>query len=131
MRASDVEECRAFGLTPKQGLRQSLMASSIAYTAKVDGVPAAMLGVESVSLVEGLGRPWMLGTEEVYRQGKALLELGPWIIGRMLDSSPELANVVSQTNGRAIRVLRRWGFEVGEEVQMIGGVPFLDFRMSR
>lgn len=131
MRPDDVIECRAFGHSPKQALRSALMSSIIAYTAKVDGRPEAMLGLAPVSLIEGKGTPWMLGTEEVYRHGRALLKLGPRIIASFLDSTPRAGNLVSKRNVRAIRVLRAWGFHVEDEVRMIGGVPFIDFWMER
>lgn len=131
MRPDDVVECRAFGRSPKQALRGALIASIIAYTVKLDGRPIAMLGLTPVSLIEGTGTPWMLGTEDVYRQGRALMRLGPKVIRSFLDSTPRMSNLVSRRNVRAIRVLRAWGFHIEDEVQMIGGVPFLAFRMER
>ncbi len=85
------------------------------------------MGVEVLSAVEGLASPWMLATDAAYQHGRALIQLGPSIITIMADSMHRLRNVVAQDNARAIRMLRRWGFDVGDEVQMIGGVPFLTF----
>lgn len=130
MRPEDVLECRALGYTPKQGLRIGLRGSTLALTAKVDGKAEAMLGLSPTSLIEGVGRPWMLGSDAVYRHGRELLAHGPGIIATMRDSSPRLSNLVSSDNARAIRLLKRWGFAVGDEVQMIGGVPFLTFEMG-
>lgn len=130
MRVADVIESRALGYTPKQALRTGLRGSLIALTAKVDGRPEAMMGLTPISLIDGAGRPWMLGTDVIYRHGRELLTFGPGIIAAMRDSSRFLHNVVSADNGRAIRLLKRWGFAVGDEVTMIGGVPFLTFEMS-
>jgi hypothetical protein len=131
MREMDRIECEAFGRTPKQALRSGLSASDWTITALVDGKPAAMFGVATVSAIEGLGRPWMLGTDEVYRHGKALLTLGPSLVRQVRDSFPEVRNLVSAGNTRAIRLLGRWGFTLEDDIQMIGGVPFREFWMVR
>ena len=130
MREADVVESRALGYTPKQALRIGLQGSLLALTARVDGKAEAMMGLAPVSLIEGVGRPWMLESDLIYRHGRDLIAFGPSIISAMRDSSPVLRNVVSRDNGRAIRLLKRWGFAVGDEVEMIGGVPFLTFEMA-
>lgn len=131
MRSEDVAECSAFGRTPKSALRHGLQGSSIALTAKLDGRPEAMMGIVPVSLIEGEGQVWMLSTEAVYSNGRALLTMGPRLLDILLDSTRRAANVVSLDNHRAIRLLSRWGFTIGDEARMIGGVPFLDFWMER
>jgi hypothetical protein len=73
----------------------------------------------------------MLGTDAIYRNPRALIRVGPRFLSAMLDSSRILTNVVSAGNIRAIRMLKAWGFEIGDETKMIGGVAFLDFRMER
>lgn len=115
------------GRTPKGALRHGLMTSNKAWTALVDDQPEAMFGVVVENALTGLGTPWFLGTEEVYRHGRELLMWGPGIIERLRDSTPHLANLVSARNSRAIRLLRRWGFTVDEEVVMVRGVPFRHF----
>ncbi len=131
MREADRTECLALGYSPKQALRLGIMGSEWAVTAKVDGRAEAMFGLTIVSAIEGEGRPWMLGTDAIYRHGRDLLAVGPEWVRRCLDSSRSLSNVVMASNGRAIRVLKRWGFEVGSDVQMIGGYPFHTFTMER
>lgn len=123
-------ECTAFGHTPRHALRHGLVSGD-AWTAKVDGRAEAMFGLVVVNAIGGEGRPWLLGTDEVYRHGREMVAFGPRVVGWMLDSSPRLSNLVSSGNSRAIRLLRRWGFDVGGDVQMIGGVPFLPFSMVR
>lgn len=76
MREIDQLECRIFGHSPKDALRLGLMASTIAWTALVDGKPVAMFGASTVSLLDGIGRPWMLMTDEAVRHQKALVRLG-------------------------------------------------------
>lgn len=130
MRVEDRRECAAFGHSPKQALRDGLNASTICLTALVDGKPEAMMGLVVVSAIEGLGRPWMLGTDEIFRHGRELIAWGPGILSGMFDSTPRMSNLVSSTNARAIRLLRRWGFAVEEQEEMIGGVAFRKFWMG-
>lgn len=127
MRASDVEEAAAFGHSPKQALRLGLMASSEAWTARIDGRPEAMFGLVTVSALDGLARPWFLGTDAVFDHGREMLRTGRMITARWLDSNRRMENLVSATNDRAIRLLGRWGFVIGDETMTIGGVPFLKF----
>lgn len=114
------------GRTPKQALRQALLTSEKAWTALVDGKPEAMFGVVVEDLISGEATPWFLGTNEVYRHGRELLMWGPGLLRRMGDSR-RLSNFVSTRNRPAIRLLKRWGFTVGEVETVIRGVPFVHF----
>ena len=123
-------EAEAFGHSPKDALRSGLV-SGPAWTALVNGRPEAMFGNVVVSALEGLGRPWFLGTDEVYRHGREMLVVAPRFVAAFFDSTPRLGNLVSAANGRAIRLLRRWGFVVEEQETMIGGVAFRAFHGER
>lgn len=127
IRAHDREECEAMGRTPKQSLRLGLWTSDKAWTALVDGQPEAMFGVATASILGGIGVPWFLGTNEVYRHGRELLMWGPGMLSRMGDSTRTLRNLVSARNRQAIRLLKRWGFEVGDEEISVRGVAFREF----
>ncbi|KPH66956.1 hypothetical protein [Novosphingobium sp. ST904] len=127
LRIIDREECEAMGRTGKHALRMGLAVSSQCWTATVDGWPEAMFGVVVEDLIGGLGTPWFLGTDEVYRHGRELLRLGPTFVARLCDSSPRLSNLVSSHNGRAIRLLQRWGFTVGDDEMCVRGVAFRRF----
>lgn len=129
MRAIDALECEAGGRTPKQALRDGCLFSDKAWTALVDGRPEAMFGVLTISAVEGLGSPWMLGTDVVLRHARALLLHGPHYVDAMRDSIPRLRNLVSCDNGPAIRLLRKLGFTVGDVKVMRGNMPFYQFEM--
>lgn len=131
MREMDQIEAEAMGRTPKESLRLGLRASHLCWTALLDGRPAAMMGVASTSLINGKGIVWLLGTEDVYRSGRALVRLGPMVIGEMLKEFRVLENVVSTQNRRAIRMLRKWGFVIGGEKQTHRGVEFVPFRVER
>lgn len=108
-------------------MRLSLRSSTWAITALLDGDPHAMFGISPISVIEDRGAPWFLGSPETYRNGRALLELGPRIIARMHGSFRRLENSVSVGNGRAVRLLGRWGFSIDPDPFVIGGVEFVRF----
>lgn len=118
------------GRSGKASLRLALDTSSKAWTALVDGKPEAMFGVVVEDLLSGIGTPWFLGTDEVYRHGRELLAWGPVFLSR-LSAGLTLSNCVSAKNKRAIRLLEHWGFEVSSEVLSCGGVEFRRFSRSR
>jgi len=130
MREMDRIECQAMGRTPKQALRTGLYTSDDCVTALVDGVPEAMFGLVVESALGGCGTPWFLGTDEVYRNPRAMLSIGPQIIAGWRDSTPCLHNLVARENVRAIRMLRAWGFAVWEEVILTAGVEFVRFSIG-
>ncbi len=130
MRDVDRRECEAMGHSPKQSLRDGLFNSQKVWTALVDGQPEAMFGLVVNSALTGEGVPWFLGTDEVYKHGKALLSWGPGFVKLIRDSSPRAANVVSADNFKAIRLLGKWGFVVHKEVEHHGGIAFRRFELA-
>lgn len=120
----DRVECAASGHSPKQALRLGLRGSTLCWTAKVDGRAEAMFGLVVTSALGGTGTPWLLGTDEVYCHGREMLRWGPVFLARMVELAPSLSNVVAADNTRAIRFLRRLGFEVDD-----GAGEMLPFRL--
>ena len=90
-----------------------------------------MFGLSVTSALGGQGTPWMLGTEAIYDHPRLMLRYGRRVLARWLDSTPSLSNLVSVDNARAIRLLRRWGCEIGGETVTLGTVRFVMFRMER
>jgi len=127
MRADDVTECAAMGHAPKQALRDGLIASTLSFTALVDGRPEAMFGLVVTSALNGEGTPWMLGTDAIYDHPRAMLRWGPRFVAAMLDSTPALSNLVVVDNVRATRFLRRLGFSIGEDRIMFASTEFVTF----
>jgi len=127
LREIDRIECGVSGRSPKATLRLALRSSAWAVTALVDGEPHAMFGVTPISLIEDRGSPWFLGSDQVYRHGRELLEMGPRVIARMHAGFRRLENSVSVGNGQAVRLLRRWGFTIGAAPFVVGGVEFVRF----
>jgi hypothetical protein len=128
MRPADVVECAAFGRTPVAALKNGLTSSLWALTAIVDDAPHAMMGVVSRSMIEGIGVPWMLGTERVYDHPRDLVRFGPSIVAEMHATFGHLENVVSADNARALRFLTHVGFEICDTLINVGGTSFVHFR---
>jgi len=131
IRAIDRVECEAMGHSPKQALRNGFLLSDRCWTALVDGRPEAMFGAVTTSAINRTATVWFLGTDEVYRHGRALLSMGPGLLREAVDSSFLASNLVSSANGKAIRLLARWGFTVEPEEHVVRGVPFRYFWMKR
>jgi hypothetical protein len=131
MREADVIECRAMGLTPKEALRAGLRASSLCYTARVDGRPEAMFGLVVTNALCGEGAPWMLGTDAIYEHPREMIRRARPILAAFVDSTKYQSNVVAKDNTRAIRFIRWLGFNVREGVIVFAGTEFLAFDMDR
>ncbi len=127
MREIDKIECAARGRKPKAALRLALRSSSWALTAMVRGEPHAMFGISPISLLDDRGCPWFLGSDETMKHGRDLLLIGTAIIERMHQHSRRLENSVAVDNHAALRLLRRWGFTIGEDAYSVGGVDFVRF----
>lgn len=108
----------------------SLAGSVMAWTALVDRRPVAMWGVTPVNLLDGEGSPWMLGTDEARRYPKAFYVGGARSIPLMLRCFPRLRNHVAMGNREAVRLLVKWGFDVGGAVETRRGVDFVPFVMD-
>jgi ribosomal protein S18 acetylase RimI-like enzyme len=132
MRCVDRLECEALGRSPKDALRWGIAQSLEAYTALRDGFPIAIIGVVPVALWNGRGTIWMLGTDDVFRSGKALLKFGPHLINMWLETFEVLENVISIDNAPALNLLQRLGFTVAPcDVQRHGCIDFIPFWIER
>lgn len=127
MRSSDVREAAAMGKAPAAALRHGLLSSVWALTALEDGVPVAMLGVSPKSTIEGIGVPWMLGSDRVYDNARSMLKLAPGVFDEMRATFPRLENYVSIDNERALRFLKRWNWQISSDVITVRGVQFVRF----
>ena len=131
MRASDRREVAAYGHTDvMRAVTRSVANSVLCWSAVVDGELAAILGVAPLSVMGGIGSPWMLGTDVLTRNSRVLVRTTPEYIGRMLVAFPHLLNFVHAENTTSVRWLRRLGFTLhpaapfGER-----GAPFHKFEM--
>ncbi len=94
------------------------------------GELAALFGVAPLSLLDGIGSPWVLGTELLDRLPGALTRSARHYLARMLRTYPVLLNHVDARNAASIRWLRRVGFAVHAPVPFgLHGLPFHPFEM--
>lgn len=131
LRAADANEIRAYGENdPLSALVQSATRSTLCWTGVVDGKVAAILGVAPLSLLSGMGSPWMIGTPVLEQHQRVLVRQTPVYISRMLRAFPHLVNHVHAENTTSVRWLRRLGFTL-HEAEPYGplGEPFHKFEM--
>jgi hypothetical protein len=126
MSAIDIKECAVFGHTPKQALRLGFARSYMAWTVMIDGQPEAMLGVTTLSLLDRIGRPWLLMTDVARCQSVSLVRLGRIYTEALHKQYDLLHNWVHADNRTAVRWLTRLGYLVGP-VDVIAGQPMRPF----
>ena len=127
MREVDRVECLATGRQPKQALRHCLNGSTLAWTVLKDEKPVGMFGVLPLSIIEGRGAPWFLGTDDLLTGARQWIKWGPGFVEAMQGDFPRLQNIVAIDNHRAIRVLKALGFAVSTETVIVGGVAMVRF----
>ena len=129
LRAADREEVRAsHGIPPELALQVSLRASTTAVCGLVDGEPAGIFGVVNVDTLQGVGAPWMLGTDKVDSLAREWLREAPQWLALLSDGYLLLRNWVDARNVKSIRWLRRLGFDVRPaEPRGVFGLAFHPF----
>ena len=113
MRAADLDEIAAVGHPdPVEALTQSLRASTVSWTGCADGEPGCIFGVVPISMISGIGSPWLLGTEIIPQNAGAFIRHSRPYIHTMLREYPQLFNFVDVRNRKAIAWLKRSGFKL-------------------
>lgn len=116
-RPEDIDELWAYArATPADCMWLGLRDSIRAWTAVWGDVPVAMFGLAPVSLLRGIGTPWMVGSNALRRPSlqRDLLRLSRPCVDEMQTLTPFLFNVVHEANAPAKRWLRWLGFELGQ-----------------
>lgn len=131
LRPADRAECEAYG---RDDIRASIIASVarslLCWTGFIDGELAAILGCSPVSVMGGVGSPWMLGTPALDQHSRILVRATPRYIARMSGAFPHLINFVHAENTTSVRWLRRLGFTIHPAVPFgARGEPFHPFEM--
>ena len=105
-------------LCPLEALEQSLANSTLVWTGMVDDVPICMFGASEVSLLTGVGLPWLIGTKGIEEHSVVFLRrCRPYII-QMAKRFKRLENYVSASNILAISWLKWLGFTFGPEEEV-------------
>lgn len=133
MRKPDWDEVEAAHGEVPGALASSIQASTVVWSAEVEGRLACVFGCAPISGVLGRSAaPWMLGTHVVDQNPGALMRLTPAYIGLMRESYPHLLNYVDARNTRSVRWLRRMGFEIHPaQPYGVAQLPFHLFEMKR
>ena len=133
LRSADREEIvasRGEDADPARCIATAVLRSSHTWVATVDGVPAAIFGVAPISLLAGIGSPWMLATDLAQAHPRALVAEGRRYLSRMRATYPELVNYVDARNAQSVRWLKRLGFTLHPAAPYgPAGVPFHRFEM--
>lgn len=129
LRKSDKDEAyAASGLSPERAIVLSYMLCDEPMLGLINNQPAAIWGVNPISLITGAGSPWMVGTELLEQKPKYWLPLARTLLEDWRNSYSVLENHVDVRNRKSIRWLRWMGFEFAEP-KPYGpfGMPFHKF----
>lgn len=133
LRQSDRDEIEAAsGMIPEQSIVLCVKVSKRSDAWLVDGRPAAIAGVADSWEGKGIGRVWMLASDEAEQFPKRLLHGNREYVQELLEGYEMLSNFVDDRNKKAQRWLNWLGFTIGEPVPYgIYGFPFRPFWMSK
>lgn len=130
MRQADRDEVTAAtGRDVLPVLSASFRRSSICMVALVDGKAEAIFGAGDLSILTGLGAPWLLGSNEIERHRIEFLRLSVHWRGQLLKRYSMLRNIVDCRNTVAIRWLRWLGFSFSDPFPHRGH-DFMMFEMG-
>ena len=132
LREQDLAETRAYGhAEPLPGLRRSVAHSMLCWSGFVNGELACILGAAPLSVLGGIGSPWMMGTSVLDAHSRVLVRETPGYISKMLKAFPHLVNHVHAENTTSVRWLKRLGFTL-HPAEPFGalGEPFHKFEMK-
>ena len=112
LRDGDRREIEALGLTPRDGLAQSLARSVWADAYLVGGEVAALVGLALQPLLGGVAMPWLLTGRPVDRHRRAFLQLTRARTRQMLAEHGTLVAEVHADYREAVRWLSWLGFSL-------------------
>ncbi len=132
LRQCDRQELEAVhgpGLDFQDCLRTAVLASEECYVLVTpDGEPVALFGLAPVSLLGGLGCPWLLGTDAFMDYPRDIVVLGKRMVRKWSERYDQLFNYVDARNLRSIAWLQHIGFLVFEaQPYGLNGEPFRRF----
>ena len=132
LRPADALELSASGGRDlHNSVRHALNISPHRWAIEADGELVILGGVVPISLIGGVGTPWMLGTTRMDRLPGALTKVGMHYRDVAKSLYPELVNYVDARNVKAIRWLKRIGFTLSDTPEPYGvqGLPFYKFEL--
>lgn len=133
MRKADRDEVWAAShSSPYEALAHAMDTSTQVWTGMIDDRPICMFGVAPVSLLGGIGIPWMLGTDDIERHQLIFLRRCRPVVAEMLTLYNHLVNLVDERNTTSQRWLKWLGFTL-HDPQPHGpdAMPFRLFELRR
>lgn len=128
MRQSDIDEAKAIsGKTPHQTVSVSRARCAEVWCACVDGRPAALFGCAALSVLGRHGSPWLLGTDDLDRVPRQMVEITRGFVGVWRELYDLLENVADGTNKKSLRWLSRVGFTLDAPVRLPNGALVVRF----
>lgn len=113
IRQVDRDECRwSAHIEAEDALWRGLEHSTMCWTGRINGNIACIFGVAPLSILGGVGIPWMLGTEELARHARTFLMASIVYVGLMSARYRFLENYVAANNTAAIKWLDWLGFSL-------------------
>ena len=113
LRKSDqVEVMASHGHKPLESLRYSFEQSEYSTMVTANDNPMLMFGVAVSNKLTGLGHPWLLSTDGIFKYKDRFVKTAPFIIRDMLTVCPRLVNYVHHKNKTSIKWLMGLGFTI-------------------
>jgi len=128
LREADLLELElAAGPDVEATLRRAVETPGENLAGELDGEVVVLGGCASFS--EGVGVPWMVGTDALTRDLRTFIQLGEVMLARYEKQYTLLTNFVHAENAVHIRWLRHIGFSFGETIPDfgVGKAPFIQF----
>lgn len=133
MREADRREVMAAsGRYPEEALQESVRVSTECWAGMLGEEPIAIFGVGPLNILNGIGSPWMLGSDELVAHSFYLLRMSRPYVERMHQIYPVLFNLVDERNTVSQRWLRWMGFKMYDPIPYGPfGVKFRPFERVR
>ena len=127
IRQADRDEIAALTLKkPEEALRMAVESSSISWAGFVGSKIVCLFGVGPY--LEGVGMPWLIGTDALELNSKSFLRQCVGFIKQMHEAYPVLENYVDVRNEASIRWLKWLGFTICDPGPYgVQGLPFHRF----
>ena len=100
-----------------EALSDAIDFSSESWAGFVDYELVVIFGVSVGSIKDGIGIPWLIGTDQIEDVSVPFLRRGWYYLNRMKSSYDILQNVVYDKNVIAKRWLNWMGFEMGSVIE--------------
>jgi hypothetical protein len=111
MRKKDVEECKAYGMSPGRALRNSIQSSLYSKSVWLDGWIIAMIGL-SGPVISEMGCPWMLTGNGIEKVPFTFAKVAIRELDEMHKYKRILSNYVQADYHEAVRFLSAVGFSI-------------------